>query len=76
MSVNRETTADGSESEGDESGGGLGGMLLMIGILDLLLLGVALYAFSLGAPTVGGGILALALLLTGIDLFLYRRGSF
>lgn len=63
-------------SENDEEGGGLGGLLLMIGFLDVLLLGVALYAFSLGEPTVASGILALALVLTGIDLFLYRRGSF
>lgn len=76
MSENRETTADGSESEGEESDGGLGGMLLMIAFLDLLLLGLAAYAFSLGEPTAGAGILAFALLLTGIDLFLYRRGSF
>ncbi|MDL5361558.1 hypothetical protein [Halalkalicoccus sp. NIPERK01] len=61
--------------DGDE-GDGLGGMLLMIGFLDVLLLGVALYAFSLSDPTVGTGILALALLLTGIDVWLYRRGSF
>ena len=54
-------------SEGEE-GGGLGGMLLMIGFLDVLLLGVALYAFSLGDPTVGTGILAIALLLTGIGV--------
>ncbi|MCL7417201.1 MAG: hypothetical protein M8354_05110 [Halalkalicoccus sp.] len=70
-----ERTAADEEAESENSGG-LGGMLLMIGFLDVLLLGVALYAFSLGAPTVGGGILALALLLTGIDVFLYRRGSF
>ncbi|ADJ15840.1 hypothetical protein [Halalkalicoccus jeotgali] len=60
----------------DEGSGGLGGMLLMIGVLDLLLLGLAAYTFSLGEPTAGTGILALALVLTGIDLFLYRRGSF
>lgn len=75
MSGDDERTAvdEGAESE---DGGGLGGMLLMIGSLDLLLFGVALYALSLGEPTIGGGILALALLLTGIDLWLYRRGSF
>lgn len=55
--------------------GGLGGMLLMIGLLDLLLFAFALYAFSLGEPTAGAGILGLATLLTGIDLLLYRRGS-
>jgi hypothetical protein len=65
----------GNETE-NESGGGLGGMLLMIGFLDILLLGVALYAFSLGEPTVAAGILTLALLLTGIDIWLYRHGSF
>ncbi|KYH27358.1 hypothetical protein HAPAU_00240 [Halalkalicoccus paucihalophilus] len=69
-----EDASDGSND--DETGGGLGGVLLMIGFLDVLLFGVALYAFSLGAPIVGAGILALALLLTGIDLLLYRRGSF
>lgn len=58
-----------------EEGSGLGGMLLMIGFLDLLLFGLALYAFSLGEPTAGAGILVLAILLTGIDLLLYRRGS-
>lgn len=66
----------GTASDDEGAGGGLGGMLLMIGFLDLLLFGVALYALSLGEPTVGAGILALALVLTGIDLFLYRRGSF
>ncbi|MEM4780007.1 MAG: hypothetical protein QXG03_00350 [Halalkalicoccus sp.] len=76
MSENREATADEPESEDQESGGGLGGMLLMIGFLDALLIALALYAFSLGEPTAGAGILALALVLTGIDLFLYRRGSF
>jgi hypothetical protein len=69
---------NGENETEDENGGsgGLGGMLLMIGFLDLLLLGVALYAFSLGEPTVAAGILTLALLLTGIDVWLYRRGSF
>lgn len=64
------------EGASDEVGGGLGGMLLMIGFLDVLLIALALYAFSLGEPTVAAGILALALLLTGIDVWLYRRGSF
>lgn len=68
--------SENDENETDDSGGGLGGMLLMIGFLDVLLIGVALYAFSLGEPTVAGGILALAIVLTGIDLWLYRRGSF
>lgn len=68
-------SADEGENASDEAGGPAG-MLLMIGTLDLVLLGIALYAFSLGEPTVGGGILALALVLTGIDVFLYRRGSF
>ncbi|MCH7660656.1 MAG: hypothetical protein IH933_08780 [Euryarchaeota archaeon] len=66
----------GNETENESDGGGLGGMLLMIAFLDILLLGVALYAFSLGEPTVAAGILILALLLTGIDVWLYRRGSF
>jgi cbb3-type cytochrome oxidase subunit 3 len=65
-----------NETENESDGGGLGGMLLMIAFLDILLLGVALYAFSLGEPTVAAGILILALLLTGIDVWLYRRGSF
>lgn len=59
----------------EEDGEGPAGMLLMIGVLDVLLFGTALYAFSLDEPFVGGGILALALLLTGIDAWLYRRGS-
>jgi hypothetical protein len=62
------------EDDGDE--GGPVGTLLMIGLLDLLLVGTALYAFSLGEPFAGGGILAFALVLTGIDVWLYRRGSF
>lgn len=65
--------ADG-EDTGDE--GGPAGMLLSIAMLDLLLLGTALYAFSLSEPFAGGVILAVALLLTGIDVWLYRRGSF
>lgn len=62
------------EDDGDE--GGPVGTLLMIGLLDVLLVGTALYAFSLGEPFAGGGILAFALVLTGIDVWLYRRGSF
>lgn len=65
--------ADG-EDNGDE--GGPAGMLLSTAMLDLLLVGTALYAFSLGEPFAGGVILAVALLLTGIDVWLYRRGSF
>lgn len=65
--------ADG-EDNGDE--GGPAGMLLSIAMLDLLLIGTALYAFSLGEPFAGGVILAVALLLTGIDVWLYRHGSF
>ncbi len=67
---------DADGEEGSDESGGPAGMLLMIGTLDLVLLGIALYAFSLGEPTVSGGILTLALVLTGIDVFLYRRGSF
>lgn len=59
----------------EEDGEGPAGMLLMIGVLDVLLFGTALYTLSLGEPVAGGGILALALLLTGIDAWLYRRGS-
>lgn len=58
-----------------EDDSGPAGMLLMIGTLDVLLLGTALYALSLGEPVAGAAILALALLLTGIDLWLYRRRS-
>lgn len=66
----------GPASEGEDDDAGPAGMLLMIGLLDVLLIGTALYALSLGEPFVGGGILAFALLLTGIDVWLYRRGSF
>lgn len=62
--------------ERDEKEGGPAGMLLMIGILDVLLLGIGAYALSLGEPLAGAGIVGLALLLTGVDLWLYRRGSF
>lgn len=67
----------GEEDDGGERGeGGPAGMLLSIAMLDLLLLATALYAFSLGEPFAGGVVLAVALVLTGIDLWLYRRGSF
>jgi hypothetical protein len=62
--------------ENDEEGGGPAGMLLSIALLDLLLFGVALYAFSAGETAAGAGVLALALALTGVDVWLYRRGSF
>lgn len=64
-----------AENDGDDEGGPAG-MLLMIGVLDVLLLGTGAYALSLGEPLAGAGILGFALLLTGIDLWLYRRGSF
>lgn len=67
----------GEEDDGGERDeGGPAGMLLSIAMLDLLLLATALYAFSLGEPFAGGVVLAVALVLTGIDLWLYRRGSF
>lgn len=59
----------------EEDEAGPAGVLLMIGLLDVLLFGTALWALSLGEPFVGGGILALALLLTSVDAWLYRRGS-
>lgn len=51
-------------------------MVLMVGVLDTVLVALALWAFSVGAPGPGAGILTLACVLTGIDLWLYRRGSF
>ncbi len=68
---------DGRRPADDDDGdGGPAGMVLMVGTLDLLLFGTALYAFSLGASAVGMGVLVLASVLTGIDVWLYRRGSF
>lgn len=63
--------------ETDDGGGngGPAGAVLAIAFLDLLLLATALRAFSLGALGSGAAILALAGALTGIDLWLYRRGS-
>ncbi|WP_336345855.1 hypothetical protein [Halalkalicoccus ordinarius] len=71
--MSEDADSDG-ENDGDE--GGPAGMILSIATLDLLLVGTGLYAFSLGEPFAGGVILAVALLLTGIDVWLYRRGSF
>lgn len=68
--------SEDGDGEGNGDGGGPAGMLLMIAMLDLLLLATALYAFSLGEAAAGGTILTIALLLTGIDVWLYRRGSF
>lgn len=75
---------DEERAGSDESGGGAerddeggpAGMLLSIALLDLLLFATALYAFSAGEPTAGSGILALAFVLTAVDVWLYRRGSF
>lgn len=67
-------TEDGDEGEGEEETGPAG-MLLSIALLDLLLFGLAAYAFSVGEPGAGAGVLGLAVLLTGVDLLLYRRGS-
>lgn len=72
--MSEDADSDAEADGGDEDGPA--GMLLSIATLDLLLLGTALYAFSLGEPFAGGVILAVALLLTGIDVWLYRRGSF
>lgn len=59
-------------SEADSAPGGL---LVMLTILDLLVVAMAVWAFSIGAQGPGTGILALAVVLTGVDLWLYRRGS-
>ena len=69
--------AGGNRDEGgDGSGSGPAGMLLSIALLDVMLFGMALWALSIGEAFVGGGIFLFALLLTGIDVWLYRRGSF
>lgn len=61
---------------GSENDSGPAGMVLMVGVLDTVLVALALWAFSVGASGPGAGILTLACVLTGIDLWLYRRGSF
>ncbi len=61
---------------GSEMVWGRAGRVLWVGVLDTVLVALALWAFSVGAPGPGAGILTLACVLTGIDLWLYRRGSF
>lgn len=63
------------EGDGETEETGPVGMLLSIALLDLLLFGLAAYAFWVGESGAGLGVLALATLLTGVDLLLYRRGS-